>query len=529
MRIATWYNWLGLIGGSLVVVATRWIYKSQYLFHWDSVQFALALDKIDIIGHRPHPPGYVFYIWIAKLFNQFVQDDNTALILVGICFSIIGLWVVFYFAKFVFKSALAGWIAALLFIVNASIWFHGLVAEVYLVEAVVALSVIFVLYWAWQNPKPERLILAAGLLGLVGGFRQTTELVLLPLLVYVLISTRTAFKYWFYSGVALILANLLWLIPVTINTGGLTRYYDAVAQLASVVFVFDYYRLGLWGKIVKNLKLQIDVFRMAILAELVVLYLAASPYLMRGAGKTYQVNRLKVWFWVLAILPALLFMVMTLVTNAGYLMIVILPTIVLVSGGLVSLLNHLTKRWRPIYAQTLLGILLLAVSSYQVYNFYNIRPEKFEFISASLPSIKQHDVLLNDIITTIQNNGTSQNSAVWINTEHTLLFFGIRHLQYYLPDFDIYRWTPQSFIQDVGQEIWHVRGPMVDQFEPQISIGSQVKKLFSLRDNWGPMHRKYEIPITLPSGNTMVYYDLTDEDTRQYLQKEYDFAFREST
>ena len=54
-----------LAGTSFVVVAafvTRWPFRSRALFSWDSANYALALERIDIGAHRPHPPGYLAYV-----------------------------------------------------------------------------------------------------------------------------------------------------------------------------------------------------------------------------------------------------------------------------------------------------------------------------------------------------------------------------------------------------------------------------------------------------------------------------------
>ena len=51
--------------GALVIVS-RWPFRSHALFSWDSANFAMALDKIDIAMHRPHPPGYLGYVFVAR-------------------------------------------------------------------------------------------------------------------------------------------------------------------------------------------------------------------------------------------------------------------------------------------------------------------------------------------------------------------------------------------------------------------------------------------------------------------------------
>src|SRR6266545_4038152 len=50
----------GLIAGTLavLVLATRLPFRTQYLYNWDSGNFALALRQFDVTAHQPHPPGY---------------------------------------------------------------------------------------------------------------------------------------------------------------------------------------------------------------------------------------------------------------------------------------------------------------------------------------------------------------------------------------------------------------------------------------------------------------------------------------
>src|SRR6478672_1098379 len=65
--------------GALVLVS-RWPFRSHALFSWDSANFAMALDRIDIAMHRPHPPGYLGYVLVARVLRRVFPDANTALV-----------------------------------------------------------------------------------------------------------------------------------------------------------------------------------------------------------------------------------------------------------------------------------------------------------------------------------------------------------------------------------------------------------------------------------------------------------------
>ena len=87
--------WLLVITGVLI---TRLPFRARYLYEWDSVEYALAIDKLDIAWHQPHPPGYIFFVYLARLSAQVFQDRNTALIAVSIFLSILTVGILYFLA-----------------------------------------------------------------------------------------------------------------------------------------------------------------------------------------------------------------------------------------------------------------------------------------------------------------------------------------------------------------------------------------------------------------------------------------------
>lgn len=294
---AEYWDAIFLVALSVFTLASRWLYKSVYLFHWDSVQFALSLHDFNLSLHQPHPPGYILYIWLARLMRYFIQDDNLALVSVSILFTIVGLVGVFYLTRSIFRNRLAAYIVAIFYVVNASVWFHGLVAEIYIVDSAIAIWVIFMLHRAWLTRTLQNLLIGVALLGLLGGFRQSTEVALLPLLVYVLIVSKTQLRQYLRIGLVWVAANLVWAIPLIANIDGLSRYLLANRRLVDVVFLSDFDILGIWPKLVKNIQAQTDALRTTMPAEMIVLFFAAAPYLTRGRMSKYNINWPYVWFW----------------------------------------------------------------------------------------------------------------------------------------------------------------------------------------------------------------------------------------
>src|SRR5439155_13400219 len=64
-----------------VTLVTRLPFQSKLLYHYDSVQFALALEKYDPYLHQPHPPGYFLYVMAGKVLYFFLANANLSLIL----------------------------------------------------------------------------------------------------------------------------------------------------------------------------------------------------------------------------------------------------------------------------------------------------------------------------------------------------------------------------------------------------------------------------------------------------------------
>ena len=108
----------------VIIIVTRIPFTSKLLYHWDSVQFALALEKYDIAVHQPHPPGYFLYVMLGRLINHFVKDANKTFIFISILFSGLAVVAVYCLGKEIFDMKI-GILAAAIAITNPNMWFHG--------------------------------------------------------------------------------------------------------------------------------------------------------------------------------------------------------------------------------------------------------------------------------------------------------------------------------------------------------------------------------------------------------------------
>lgn len=179
--------WLAAACVGAVVCLTRWPFRSHALFSWDSANYALAMVHIDIAAHRPHPPGYLGYVFAARALNTVVRDPNTALVVWNMLATALSALLLIAFA---FSAAdgdeervpvvLA---SAAILLTSPLLWFYSEVAEIYPSELLVSLPVGFC---AWRAVRGQRgsiywcvVALACAVL-----FKMTAALLMFPLAAY---------------------------------------------------------------------------------------------------------------------------------------------------------------------------------------------------------------------------------------------------------------------------------------------------------------------------------------------------------
>ena len=140
---------ISLILGLLVII-TRIPFTSQFLYEWDSVNYALAFENYDIQQQQPHPPGYLLYVALGKAVNYIFNDPNTSMILLSIIFSALSVILVYFMAKEIFSRKI-GIISALLLIFNPIIWFYGEIASIYIFEAFFGILIAYFLQTTYRK------------------------------------------------------------------------------------------------------------------------------------------------------------------------------------------------------------------------------------------------------------------------------------------------------------------------------------------------------------------------------------------
>jgi len=209
----------------LVGILTRVPFRSEILHHWDSVNFALALDQYDVRLHQPHPPGtFVLYILLGRLFYTFIPDANAALTWLSVALSGLGAAALYLLAEIWFDRRTA-LIAGLLALTSPLVWFHGEVALSYMLEFFWVPVVIYACY-RMQGRSLTALLVSALLIGVSGGVRPNTPVFLFPLWLLAVLAQRFSWKQVGLAFGIMGVGVLVWATPMVMWSGGPLAYLE---------------------------------------------------------------------------------------------------------------------------------------------------------------------------------------------------------------------------------------------------------------------------------------------------------------
>ncbi len=413
------------IGFFILTLLYRAPDRVTILYDWDNIQYLLALDKFDILAHQPHPPGnplYVFSSWLIKLL---VIDGQLAMWLLSICLFAIGAALVYQIGLKLFDNA-TGFGAAIIFIVSPLGGFFVSYPNTYSIEAAFAAAFLLIVSdWLVIHPSdggeshtPPWLLPWA--LGLFSGFRMTFLWFALPLALYAMYTNRRL--SWIKFAFHLIVAMLIWLIPMLIMTGGLNKYILAF-QAEAGPFVRPF--------AIDNILANLDIFRKSAFGGLG--YFAVLPVIYSlGAGIIILVKMknkpgesipslkrtaLLVLLWII---PAFLFMTKNL-THPGYLMFFMPLAAIGLVRCLIWIASIITFS-RKSMLKLVTAILVIFVSL-TLMNHWTGRNNEF----FSLASIRNSEDRVDAFVTAIRENFPSDKTVI-VSMEH------FRQVQIYLPE-----------------------------------------------------------------------------------------------
>ena len=234
-RGSSWKRWesLTVFGLLLLTLSTRWPLRVMSLEEMDSALYALALQEFNLFKHQPQPPGYLFYIWAARLAQRWVHDPVQALATVQTVSGILSA-PLFYGLLRPCMAPVWALSSTLLWVFSAQVWFQHVRPMEDAFAFLWMLGVVYLLVRSlWGDGRWW--IGGVTLTGFSMGAKQVLPSFLVGLLLYTLWDQVRQRRFWTiliaFLGAAL--ASLIWFVPLSLHVGSPQVYVAlALGQLA---------------------------------------------------------------------------------------------------------------------------------------------------------------------------------------------------------------------------------------------------------------------------------------------------------
>ncbi len=412
-----------LVAGALI---TRLPFQSQMLYHWDSVNFALALVHFDIAQGQPHAPGYPLYVVLGHLAAQLAGSAQAGYVLMAIVGSALTALAIYELGRAMWNTSV-GLIAALFMLSSPLFWFYGEIALPHTLDAMVVV-VTALLCWHLQPQRTGLGLLLAVWLGLIGGFRQQTMVFMFPLALW---AWRQLPPRWLLTSLVVCgLIVLGWAIPLFMLSGGIEQYLSVVAAYSASFNRTTSILMGAgFAGISHNTS---KLARYTLWATgFTLLPLAAGLWSLRTSWRGLIHDR-RMWFLVIWAAPCLLFYTFIHMGQQG-LIFVYLPILMLL--GAAGSLKPGTLIGRGIVFACVLGNALLFLITPA-----HLAGDQVKVLSYA--TIKEQDELLKAQIALVHE---------YFPADAVLLSDQWRFPQYYLPEVTLIPYTASTYLSSSDQ------------------------------------------------------------------------------
>lgn len=427
-RLARWV----IIASALaaVVLLSRLPFVTELLWQWDSVLYARALEEgfhVDDVlrDSRPHPPGYLFYIALAAVFRFVLQDGNASLVAVSVLASALAVPAVFLLARRFAGDAPAA-IAAAGFAFAPLVWLYGEVAYPYALLGLLSVALAAVFAIARTGSEVWR-VGASFLFGIAAGFRQDVLIVLGPLWLWTI--WRGSLRSRSLSAFAVAIACLAWFVPSAILSGGFAEYVDSLGHQTSSVGSASSILEGGLAALSDNARFTLYGLAFGLLAFAVLLAgltLARLVAWMRGGPRGVRLSATDVFF-VLWIVPPLLFYIAIHIGEWGYLLSV-LPAFYVLTA---ALLAPLVRQARGT-ARIAVSIVAAACVASGALVFLYVPEPRF-----SATALREHDRVLAAKVAYVREHFPSDTTIILAREDYL-------HVRYYLGQYRTWYYDPVS-------------------------------------------------------------------------------------
>jgi hypothetical protein len=403
-------------------ILTRLPFRSRILYHWDSVNFALALEHFDVRIHQPQPPGYILYILLGRAFNLLFNDPNNSLVWISILFSGLSVAAIFWLGLALFGRQV-GLVSAGLALTSPLLWFYGEVALSYVVEAFFVTVIAFCCYR--QLAGDRRYALFASLaLGIAGGFRQNTLVLLLPLWLFSVLHLK--WRERIAAAALLVLVVVAWLATMFHLGGGIDNYYQALSSQSRGNLTIS--AAGAGSSPARNAVRLITYgfYALTLGLPLLSVGLARVVHRWRECIRAFEWQVLAVW-----LLPSLVFYAF-FVQQAGYVFTFLPAALLVLSYIVVKVIPRVAFRWENSRQWSHACIVLIILSN--VVFFFSAPPfllgqKKQLFNTPSWSSIRTRNITVGEKLDYIRAHFSPDDTVVLAHQ------FDFRLPDYYLCDY----------------------------------------------------------------------------------------------
>jgi hypothetical protein len=407
--------------------ASRLPFRSSILYSWDSVNYAFGMRQFDVLAEQPQPPGYIVYVWLARIVDASTHEANAALVWISVAAGAVAIVALYLLGRRLFGRA-AGLAAAVLLATSPLFWFYGEIALPHALDAALVLTSLWLL-WRVRVGEHDMIWPAALVLAAAGGVRPQTLVFLLPVTVF---SVWRA-GWWRLLGATLLGAALClaWFLPLIGSAGGLHSYlsklssYSARFEISTSVLR----GAGLTG-LQHNLLKLITYALFASAAALLPLLVYGALWIWRrrppasdaGSSPSSSHPR-RALFLVLWAGPVLLYYAFIHMGQQGMILI-FLPVVCLLAAAVAVRITAGRRLWLMIVC---LGLLNASV---------------FFFLPAQLPGLGAQHLPVSE---TIRQNDSYYSLRFAYAAAHVpardsaIIAANWRHVEYYLPDYELLR------------------------------------------------------------------------------------------
>jgi hypothetical protein len=332
------------IGLILLAVLSRLPFMSALLYDHDSFLFARAAVHYDLRAGYPHPPGYIFYVYLGRFLTTITGDVNRAFIWLGIIAGALAALCLYHLGRQIFSRAV-GFLGALLYLLGPMIWFYHEIALTYAVEGFVSALVALIAWRSYQGSRRAALLLSV-VLGVAGGIRPW----LIPELFILWLAAvwRLGTKHLIVGFMLILLASLSWLVPNFVSAGGIGSYISLVSNYGGGLF-----HEGHFGKLAGTIhafSLMATWWYYALGAALIgLLWLGLRGWIWRKPPVLIAEPGAR-WgrFFAAWILPSFLLRLFFHLTSPGYLLVFLPGLCILAAAGLFLLAQDLARALRAV-------------------------------------------------------------------------------------------------------------------------------------------------------------------------------------